>query len=381
MEAAKSGDRDRALLMVEQAKKLAPTARDFFLIGRLYNELEIYNKALSAYLEADNLGYEPKEPLYYAIATSYYYLGNYVKAIEYSSKAVDLNLNDENAKDVLLSATEKEGAGLIIDNIIEKHHDTCLAFILYAQEALKQKVFSKARRFLSKAKQLEPSPVEMYQIGRLYASLDYFEKALNVYFDCEKMGYDNKDLLYASIAGCYLYLGDPEAAIKYSSKALDLNFNNDYAKDILLYFVEIEEMGPTFDALLEKYSNTCFALIIHAQEAFRENNFSRTRDLIVKAEQLDPSPSEMYNISYLYYNLKYYKEALKASLKSEILGYSDKRRLYVSIADCYYCVEDYDKAIQYAIKALAIDPDYEYTKDLLYACREATWGTEFGDKY
>ncbi len=72
---------------------------------------------------------------------------------------------------------------------------------------------------------------------------------------------------------------------------------------------------------------------------------------------------------------------LKSTLKADKLGYNYKPRLYESIAYCYYWLEKYDAAIQYAIKLLAIDPDDENAKEVLYSCRKEVWGSEFGDNY
>ncbi|HUU18312.1 MAG TPA: CDC27 family protein [Sedimentisphaerales bacterium] len=381
MEAAKSGDRGKALLMIKRAERLNPTACDFFEIGRLYHELEQFKNAVNAYIEANRRHYEPKGTLYGAIATCYFSLGDYDAAIEYASKGVALNFNDNYAKDVLLWSVEKKGAGPILDRLVEENRDTCLAFILLAQQAFKQKDFSRAREMVSKAKQFEPSPIEMYHIGRLCVNLGHFEKALNAYLECERLGYNNKGLLYDSIASCYLYLEDSGAAIQYASRALDLDFNDDYAKDILLWSAEKEGAGSILDKMVEEHRDTCLTFILLAQEAFRGKNLSKARKMLSKAENLEPSPAEMYNISHIYYDIGLLENALDACLKSEKLGYTNKGRLYTSIADCYYRLDDYDAAIQYAIKSLAIDPNDEYMKNILYACREALWGSDFGDNY
>ena len=93
IEAVKSGDRDKALDMVKRAENLSPTIRDYLDIGRLYFELEQFQDALNVLLDADKSGYEPKGFLYSAIANCYCSLGDYGAAIEYSSRAIDLNFD------------------------------------------------------------------------------------------------------------------------------------------------------------------------------------------------------------------------------------------------------------------------------------------------
>ena len=381
IEELKSGDRDKALDMVKRAKNLSPKIREFLDIGRLYYELEQYQDALNVLLKADRGGYEPKGSLYSVIAACYCSLGDYGEAIEYATKAVELNFNHDYAKDVLLSCTEDAKTCNISGGFVEKYRDTCVATILLAQEAFKRKNFSEAYGLLSKARQLEPSPAEMYYIGRLYQFLRCLEEALDVYLQAERIGYDNIGTLYGHIANCHLHLQNFGRATQYASNAVKINFHDDNAKDVLLCCTENGETCDMLGVLLEERRDTCLASIILAQEALRDKNLSKVRKMVSNAEQLDPSPVEMYNIAHLWYELGDFERTLETCLKAEKLGFNDKTRLYEVIAACYYWLENYDAAIQYAIKLLTIDPDDEYAKDVLYACREEVWGTQFGDNY
>jgi len=381
IEAIKSGNRDKALDMLERAENLSPTIRDYLDIGRLYYELKQYQDALNILLEADKGGYEPKGFLYSTIGACYCSMGDVDVAIDYLLKALDLNFNDDYTKDVLLSCTEEGNTFDILNGFVEKYRDTCLAFIILAQGAFKQKNFYEAYTMLSKAKQLEPSPKEMYYIGRLYQFLKCLEEALDVYLHVERMGYNNIGDLYGLIACCYLHLQIFGKANQYASRAIQIDFHNDYAKDILLCCTERGEMCDTLDALLKEHRDTCLESIIHAQEALQDKDLSKARKMTSNAELLDPSPVEMYNIANLWYELEDFERTLETCLKTERIGYNDKARLYDLIAICYYWLDNYDAAIQYAIKLLAIDPDDEYAKEVLYTCRKEVWGSEFGDKY
>lgn len=234
---------------------------------------------------------------------------------------------------------------------------------------------------LSKARQLEPSPAEMYYIGRLYQFLRFFQDALDAYLHAERMGYDDIGYLYGNIACCYLHLQNFNKATQYASKAIQMDFHNDYTKDVLMCCTEKGEMCDTLGILLEEHRDTCFASIIHAQESLRAKNLSKVRKLTSDAELLDPSPVEMFHIALLWYELWDYERTLEACLKVEKLSLSDKRRLYDLIAICYYWLDNYDVAINYALKILAIDPDDAYAKDILFSCRQEVWGSEFGDNY
>ena len=206
IEAVKSGDRDKALDMVKRAENLSPTIRDYLDIGRLYFELEQFQDALNVLLDADKGGYEPKGFLYSFIGACNCSMGDYEAAIDYTSRAIDLNFDDDYAKEILLSCTEEGNTFDILNGFVEKYHGTCLAFIILAYEAFKRKDAFEAKGMLSKARQLEPSPAEIYYIGRLYNFLGSIEEALEVYLQAEKMGYDDRGNLYGNIACCHLHL-------------------------------------------------------------------------------------------------------------------------------------------------------------------------------
>ena len=381
IEAIKSGNRDKALDMLKRAENLSPTIRDYLDIGRLYCELEQFQGALNILLEADKGGYEPKGFLYSCIGACYRSMAEYGAAIDYSSRAIDLNFDNDYAKDILLSCTEEGNTSDVLIGFMEKYRDTCLGVILLAQEAFRRKNSYEVYGMLTKARQLESSPAEKYYIGRLYQFLGFLQEALDVYLNAGRMGYDDRGNLYGNIASCYLHLQNFDKATQFASKAIQIDFHNDYAKDVLMYCTEKGETCDTLDILLKERRDTCLVSIIHAQGALRDKDLSKARKMTTNAELLNPSPAEMYNIAYLWYELRNLESSLEALLKADNLGYVDKPRLFKSIADCHYWLENYDAAIHYALKILAIDPDDAYAIEVLYACRKEVWGTEFGDNY
>jgi tetratricopeptide (TPR) repeat protein len=381
IEAIKSGNRDKALDMLKRAENLSPTIRGYLDIGRLYCELKQFQDALNILLEADKGGYEPKGFLYSFIGACYCSMGDYDAAIDYSSRAIDLKFDDDYAKEILLSCSEEGNTSDVLIGFVEKYRDTCLAVILLAQEAFRRENSSEVYGMLSKARQLEPSPAEMYYIGRLYQFLGFLQEALDVYLNAGRMGYDDRGNLYGNIACCYLHLQNFDKATQYASKAVQIDFHNDYAKDLLMCCTEKGETCDTLEILLEESHDTSLASIIHAQEALKDKDLAKARKMISSAEQLYPSPVEMFNIARLWYELEDFERTLETCLEAEKLGFNDKTRLYEWIATCYYWLDNYDAAMQYAIKLLTIKPDDEYAKDVLYACRKEVWGTEFGDNY
>jgi tetratricopeptide (TPR) repeat protein len=85
--AAKTGDKDKALLMARKAEEGHPTAHDVEQIAWLYGEIGDIKTALNRYLEADRLGREPKGPLYARIAACQFELGNIREGCECLDRA------------------------------------------------------------------------------------------------------------------------------------------------------------------------------------------------------------------------------------------------------------------------------------------------------
>lgn len=97
-EEAKCGNRDKALLMVEEAELFATLAQEFFEVGRFYYELDEFEAALRAYSRAEKVGLEPKGPLYAAIAACHFSLSDNEAGCKYIGLAMKYSPEDEYVK-------------------------------------------------------------------------------------------------------------------------------------------------------------------------------------------------------------------------------------------------------------------------------------------
>ncbi len=104
--AAKSGDRDKALLMAKKADKSASSGRDFVQVGRLYYELGEFQTAVERYLEAMKLGYD-RGQLSAGIADCYLSMGQVALARKYLKRALKYSPNDEYVKEIQQDYEEK----------------------------------------------------------------------------------------------------------------------------------------------------------------------------------------------------------------------------------------------------------------------------------
>jgi tetratricopeptide (TPR) repeat protein len=108
-EAARSNDRGKGLLMAQRAERLAMAASDFSEIARLYWEMDEYQSAINAYLEADRRGYRPKGPLYAAVAACFFSLGDKKVGKQYLDWAMKHNPDHEYVKYVYEESRRPEG--------------------------------------------------------------------------------------------------------------------------------------------------------------------------------------------------------------------------------------------------------------------------------
>ncbi|MHC4117370.1 MAG: tetratricopeptide repeat protein [Planctomycetota bacterium] len=381
MEAARSGDRDLALRMAARAKKLTASADESFELARLYEHLEMGEEAISAYLEANRLGFPDKGELYARIATSYAATGDMDHAAKSVKKVVKVGLHDDYVKDAILWIAEQDGAGSYEDILPREHRDTCLSFVLRARAAAKRNDSAKARKLVWQAEQLDPSAAEMYHIGCVYQCLYDWGTALVAFTECRRRGYPGHFALYGCIAACHACLNHAQDATKFALKALDIDFTFDSAKAILLWAVEESESASAVESLLEEKSETCLALVLLAYKAILDSDYCQAAELIARAEQLNPSVAEMYGIGRVHHGRGNIEEALSVYAECETLDYEYKSQLYASIADCHCSLEHYDVAVKYAVRALTEYPAHEHATNVLLACRKAVWGSNFGDNY
>jgi tetratricopeptide (TPR) repeat protein len=186
-------------------------------------------------------------------------------------------------------------------------------------------------------------------MGRVYRELGEYKKALDAYGKASKCDFQPGSDWYSAMACCVLRMGNLSGAAEGAAKALDLNFNNDFAKDVLFDLVggttEQVSLEAVLNKLMDEHDGTCFTSILLAQKALKLKNTSEVRELLGKAKQLQPSPSEMFHIGGIYHSLQCWQEALDSCFQSERLGYHHRDRLYGAIAACYYFCNDHAKDV------------------------------------
>jgi tetratricopeptide (TPR) repeat protein len=126
--------------------------------------------------------------------------------------------------------------------------------------------------------------------------------------------------------------------------------------------------------VIEKDPNDTSAYLYLGQEAAKAGDLDTAMGMARTAETMTLSAEDYAPLGYLYHTVGMPHEAVTAYSQAEKLGFKDKGWLYSGTSGCYLSLQEYNRS-------LSIAPDDEYTRELLYECREALWGTDFGDNY
>jgi len=317
--------------------------------------------------EAQELGCSEMARYYNVQGYVLFRTGEIDRGIQFLKKSIELDSSITSLETLaeVLASNHDDRTIEVCQRILRQDHENCSAHVCLGMQAIKSGNIDEALLIAKQAQNLATTARGFFSIGRLYRELGEYQKAVDAYSEAARRKYEPKGPLYAAMSSCYYAMGDFTAASKFSARAIDLNYSDDYTKDVLLWCTGEGHLDSNLDDLIEKYRDTSFVSLILAQRALRDKTLHKAREMGIKAEGANPSAAEMFNIAHLWKNLGDFKRALAACFKSQELGYSVEDRLCHAIADCYYSLGDYDASKRYLLKAITINPDNEQAKELL----------------
>lgn len=190
--------------------------------------------------------------------------------------------------------------------------------------------------------------------GDFSKALDYYTKALDIYESF--LGFENSKVadLYNNLGSVYVSLGDYDKAMDHYTKSLTIRerIHNVHHPDVANSYNNIGHLYNTLGKLLKAWEYYCKALAIY-EKTYGDRH---------------PYVAFVYNnIGTIYCSLlKEYETALEYHYKSidileRIYGteHLDLANIYINIGFEYYCLQNYNKALELYDKALNI-----YTKKL-----------------
>ena len=241
----------------------------------------------------------------------------------------------------------------------------------YCLVELKQ--FDEAAKYFLKAKNQGREDAWIYaQLGWSYRNAEKYKEALEAYLKAQQLG-DKVAWTNAEIGMCYKELGNYDEALKYyliiiNSGELD---NDIYKKTwVLLEIGNIYKNTNKFEEAVE-----CFRIVEkivvgdyqfyldHAYCLIFMNHYTEAIAKIEKALELHEDIYPISQLAFCYRNLEEWEKALQYYLKAESLGREDAW-INLEIGLCYKELLDFEKSLARYLKAYE-DEIYKYNTFLL----------------
>lgn len=270
-----------------------------------------------------------------------------------------------------------------IDKVLSGFSKKYRFYDLYHKEAY-QEAYEYFRHYVEKHPKLSKKGDTYVQYAELeLLANDDVNKAQEFLNKAIEHGCSNMASYYR-ILGYILWRKDKkDEAIQYLEKSVAINPNitNLITLGRFLSYNRNEQAPEIWQKILKRDPKNCPAHIYLGIEASLSGDNEKGLLMAGRAEKLVRKARDLFETGDLYNQLGLFQKALSLYLECDKQGYSHKSSIYAAIASCYYLLDDYDNSIRYAAKVLCIERDNEHAKLLLYACRENTWGDDFGDNY
>lgn len=346
-------------------------AEYYFKSGYSYFQLKKYKEASAQFYEIKDTDNDYKEPALYYYSYISYYDKNYQVALEgflklsnsetfkllvpyYITQIYYLQGNFDKVIEYGPSAMEKE----------TPKRQTEIAHLI-GDAYYKQMKYKEAVPYLEKfIKSVSPSREESYQMGYAYYRAEQYDKAITWL----NRAINGKDALaqiaYYNVADCYLKRNEKTYARNAFEGASKFDFDPRIQEDAMFSYAKLAyelSYNPFHEAInalqhyLDKYPKSsrrdeCYSFLINVY--ITTKNYQAALTALDKIEKKDFKMQSAYQlISFnrgveLFTNLRY-GDAIK--FFENVKKYPIERKLnYESkywIAECYYAIKDYDKAI------------------------------------
>ncbi|CAF1267984.1 unnamed protein product [Adineta steineri] len=338
-----TGDHDPQLqLLTEQIRvETSPHEIGWKRLGQLLIKLGQFDKAQQVYdvLLVQTSDHREKANIYQHLGTVKIGLGEYVEAIRYAEKSLEINQKSLPPDHIDL-ATSYYIIGLVHYKMSE--YSKALSFHEKALE-IRQKILSPNHTDLAASN--EHIGNVYYRIGKYSQALSYYEKALEVQKKTLPPNHPDLATSYHNIGSMYYCMGAYSKALSYYEKALE---------------IRQKTLPPNHPDLATSYNH--IGLVYYEMGEFSRALLSHENALEIKQKTLHlnhPSLAASYNNIGLAYNkmnkyskaLSYYEKSLEIDQKSLPPNHPDLATSYHNIGGMYYCMSEYSKALLYYGKA------------------------------
>ena len=364
-------------------------------LARAYNNVENYAKGLEL---LKTIEFEEGHSLIWNWRTgySYFFLDDFVNAEKCFLKAYELDPDDNDTSDFLITIyrnlaklenkngnSEKaieyalESKKYVYDEEGRIEADFFLAW-LYDRYGKYTEAEEILRNQLAENKEDEWT---LSELAYCLSAQGKYEEALEYFFTLEKLNKADA-WTYRQIGICYKNLDKREDALKYYLKAVELDEEDMYSlseiawlydsfgkyEEALKYLERLEELGQD-DSWTNVEYGACLAGLEKYEEAIEKFNYA----LSLKDEEKDLA--FIYGqLGWCYHQLENYEKALEYQLKAKEEGRNDSWT-NLEIAICYENLDNYEKALDYALIA------YDLDRDNIRILSEVAWIYDCMDNY
>ena len=364
-------------------------------LARAYNNVENYAKGLEL---LKTIEFEEGHSLIWnwRAGYSYFFLDDFVNAEKCFLKAYELDPDDNDTSDFLITIYRNLAKLENKNGNSEKAIEYALESkkYVYDEEGRIETDFFLAWLYDRYGKYIEAEEILRNQLAEnkedewTLSELAYclsaqgkYEEALEYFFALEKLNKADA-WTYRQIGICYKNLDKREDALKYYLKAVELDEKDTYSlseiawlydsfgkyEEALKYLERLEELGQD-DSWTNVEYGACLAGLEKYEEAIEKFDYA----LSLKDEEKDLA--FIYGqLGWCYHQLENYEKALEYQLKAKEEGRNDSWT-NIEIAICYENLDNYEKALDYALIA------YDLDRDNIRILSEVAWIYDCMDNY
>ena len=351
---------EKSLTAFLRSEKLGEKSIDLLYgLARSYKQLHQFDQALKYYKEA--LAIEPNAKSYYLLAKCYYSMGKKEYAIEIYNKAIELNPNYAEAyfnKGVCLSNLNfKSEAIEMYNKTIELNPNFVDAYFQRGYCFYNLKKYQKAMVEMNKVLELDPNYYQAYyEKGFCFQKMKRYEEAIiEISKAIEQNSYFEK--AYFQRGYCCEIIKDYPSAIHDYKKVIELNKHNymvyyrlglcylakNNLKDALNMFEETIKLNrANYDAYY--YKGICQRYLKYYEDAIITFNFFLVCFIKNKSITDEQIANVYYNKGRCLLSLGRYDEAIQM-FTNYLKKNKNSYEVYFKRAVCYYNVHKYKKAV------------------------------------
>jgi len=204
-----------------------------------------------------------------------------------------------------------------------------------------------------------------------HKAIELLDKAQEIGCSQAQMAY-----CYTKRAEALWETGERHMALQCYERSVDADPCAFYLSNLAraLSFLHDKRAMSVWQQVLEEDPKNCLAYTYIGWEVAKAGDRNKALLMAKKAEELQSSVRDVYEIGRLYHELKEFQSAISKYLEAKKLGCGDEGWLNAAISECYLSLGDTSAARKYVQLAVQCDPENDYVKEILREYKERFGG-------